>query len=378
MSVEVGLAWGTSGSVEAGRTLLGAARAAGLDSFWTLDHLISAFPRALWDTEFTFQAAQSPTPDDCLDFATVLGHLAGGAGPVRLGVGVTDPHRRHPALLAQTFLTLAQLTERAPVLGIGAGALENLQPYGIAHDRPVARVEEALKLIRMCLEARGPLDFQGRFFTLDKALMDLRAPEGRTPRIWLGANGPRMLELTGRHADGWYPWEPMTPEEYARRLAVVRAAATAAGRDPDGITPALGLSIVVGRTDEAVRKLLCSTPIRYLALHSSAAAWRAHGAAHPFGEDYRGLPKLLPHRLGRDEVTRAIKAVPDHVVATQVVAGTPRTVLARIAEFVDAGLRHVVLIPASALVSVQDAEFAVETVAWLAEQLHSNPRRTGT
>ncbi|SHN28387.1 LLM class flavin-dependent oxidoreductase [Streptomyces yunnanensis] len=371
MSVDVGLVWDAVGDIAGGRGLLETARTAGLDTFLVFDHLINVFPRQAWDTDFSYLAAAMPTPDRCLDFATVLGNFAPQAGPVRLAIGVTDPNRRHPAVLAQTALTLAQLTERAPVLGIGAGAEENLRPYGVPHDRKVSRVEEALQILRMFLDGEGPHDFRGEFFTLDQALMGLPAPEGRTPRIWLGGNRDRMLRLAGRYADGWLPSELMTPDEYARRLGVVRAAAVAAGRDPDGIVAAGGVPIVVAETDAAAHALLRAKPLRFLALHAGAQSWRAHGFAHPFGEDYRGLVELLPHRLTRAEVDRAMAAVPDELVAEQVVVGSRETVLKRIGELLDAGMRHPMLIPASAMASPEAAGFTIESVGWLAERLRS-------
>ncbi|WP_416519356.1 LLM class flavin-dependent oxidoreductase [Streptomyces achromogenes] len=371
MKVRVGLVWDAVGRIEGGRQLLKLARQAGADTFLVFDHLINVFPRQAWDTGFSYAAADLPTPDRCLDFATVLGNLAPQAGPVRLAVGVTDPHRRHPAVLAQTALTLAQLTERAPVLGIGAGALENLVPFGVEHDDQVGRVEEALRVLRLLLSGEGPHDFQGRYFTLDRAIMGLPVPEGRTPLIWLGANHRRMLTLAGRYADGWLPSELMSPDEYARRLAVVRAAAADAGRDPDAVLPAGGVPIVVAETDAAAHALLRATPIRFLALHAGARAWRRHGAAHPFGEHYRGLVELLPHLLTRQEVERALAAVPDEVVADQVLAGSRETVLKRIGELLDAGMRHPMLIPASALASPEAAGYTLESVGWFTGRLRS-------
>lgn len=377
MSVQVGLVWDAVGRIEGGRGLLGVARQAGLDTFLVFDHLMNVFPRQAWDTDFSYLAADLPTPDRCLDFATVLGNFAPQAGPVRLAIGVTDPHRRHPAVLAQTALTLAQLTEQAPVLGIGAGALENLVPYGVPHDHQVDRVEEALQVLRLLFSGEGPHDFRGRHFTLDRALT-LPAPEGRTPRLWLGANRHRMLTLAGRYADGWLPSELMAPDEYARRLAVVRSAAAEAGRDGDAVTAAGGVPIVVAETDAAAQDLLRATPIRFLALHAGARAWRRHGAVHPFGEHYRGLVELLPHHLTRPEVERALAAVPDEVVADQVLVGSRETVLKRIGELVDAGMRHPMLIPASALASPEAAGYTLESVGWLAARLRTGADTEGT
>ncbi|EWM12206.1 LLM class flavin-dependent oxidoreductase [Kutzneria sp. 744] len=370
--MRVGLAWDAVGPVEGGRGLLDLARSAGMDTFLVFDHLINVFPRQAWDSDFSYLAAALPSPDLSLEFATVLGNFASHAGPVRLAVGVTDPHRRHPAVLAQTALTLAQLTERPPIIGIGAGAQENLQPYGIRADHQVDRVEEALRILRMFFDTKGPHDFAGEFFTLDQAIMDLRRADGGVPELWVGGSGPRMTALAGRHGDGWLPSDLMSPAEYARRWAVVREAAVAADRDPDRIVASGGVPIVVAETDDAAWELAQARAIRYLALHLGAAQWRAHGVAHPFGEDYRGLSHLLPHRLTRTEVEQALAVVPDELVAEVAIVGSRRTVLDRIGELAEAGLQLPMLIPVSALASPEAAGHTVESLVWLAGELGSD------
>ena len=62
--------------------------------------------------------------------------------------------------------------------------------------------------------------------------LDTEPYEGRVPQIWVGASGPRMLDIAARHADGWWPAGAWTPEHYAEMLAAVRASAERAGRDP--------------------------------------------------------------------------------------------------------------------------------------------------
>ncbi|GLY44512.1 phthiodiolone/phenolphthiodiolone dimycocerosates ketoreductase [Amycolatopsis sp. NBRC 101858] len=370
-SVSPGIVWATSAPVAAGVGHLNLAKLAGMGSLWTVDHLVSPFPRAIWDPGFTFLAKGSPTPDEAFDFATALGHLAARAGNVRLAVGVTDPHRRHPVSLAQTFLTLAHLTRKPPILGLGAGERENLDPYGVTHDRPVARLAEAVQIIRKCFDATEPFDFAGEFFRLDQAVLDLRAPKGRRPEIWLAAHGPRMLELTGRYADGWYPWEPVGPDEYGRRLREVQGAAKRAGRDPEAIQAAQVLTVVLGRDEQHVRRLLRAKSVRYLALLADAGAWRAFGAEHPLGPDFRGAMDLLPHRYSRTQVEDAISAAPDELVASRVVAGTPKQVRDRIGGLVDAGLRHPVLVAASALVTPADAVYSMAGLVWLSRSLRT-------
>ncbi|MFI1916846.1 LLM class flavin-dependent oxidoreductase [Nocardia sp. NPDC020380] len=372
-SFAVGTMAGINPPVGAARFVVRMARVGRLDSVLATDHLIGVFPRAAWDGEFT-PMAKGGSPDEQFDFAPLLAHLAAGAGRVQLGVGTTDPHRRHPVLLAQTFLTLAHLTKVPPILGIGAGERENLEPYGFAWNRPVDRLEEALQVLRAALSSTEPIDFAGRYYRMDRAPMDLTVPPERMPQIWLGAHGPRMLELTGRYADGWYPWETMSPGEYERRLAVVHTAARTAGRDPDAIVPAQMVTILPARTEEGVRRLLRAPSVRYVGLFAPAAVWARCGAKHPFGEDFRGLIDLMPHRLTKSEVREASAEVTEEVLREWLFAGTPRQILARLRDLADAGLRHAIIFPTSALVSNADAAFGYGTVLWLADRLRRQPR----
>ena len=74
-------------------------------------------------------------------------------------------------------------------------------------------------------ESDRPVDFEGAFYKLEHARMDTELYNGRCPPIWIGASGPRMLELTGRYADGWWPAGAWTPEHYAEMLSAVRTSA---------------------------------------------------------------------------------------------------------------------------------------------------------
>jgi phthiodiolone/phenolphthiodiolone dimycocerosates ketoreductase len=311
----------------------------------------------------------SGSPDAYFDYQVLVGHLARRIGRMQLAVGVTEPVRRHPVLLAQAFLTLAHLTKRAPILGIGPGERENTEPYGFDFSRPVSVLEEALQVIRLCFESDGPIDFSGEHFRLDGALMDLSAPPGRTPEIWLAAHGPRMLRMTGRYGDGWYPALPMTVDEYAGKLAVIRRAAREAGRNPAAIVPGYQAVFVVGRTDVAARRLLEAKPIRLLALLAPDELWRRHGSGHPLGEGFRGLVDFVPSRYSRAELEAAMAAVPIDVLSDAVLWGTPQRIETALGEFMEAGMRHVVLVPASGLVSRRDAVFAVRALARLARRL---------
>ena len=368
--ISVGLQLGTQPPLSAVRAFLLAARAMRLDSVMVIDHFQNVFPRAIWDRELTWLAAQRPSPHEFFDYQVLLGYLASRAGRLRLGVGVTEPIRRHPVLIAQAMMTLSHLTKRAPILGVGAGERMNIDPYGLDFSEPVTRLEEALQVIRLCLSARGPITFSGKHYRLDRATMDLKAPHGRVPEIWIAGHGPRMLGLTGRYGDGWYPTTVVSPQEYAAKLATVRAAAAEAGRNAASITPALHRFVVVGASEQEARAMLKTKAIRLLGLGAPADVWRQAGAVHPLGEHFNALVDFVPDTYDRRTVEEAIAAVPDAVMTEgPLLWGTPEQVAAKLRAFGDAGVRHVVLAPVSGLVSRRAALYGLWATGRIARSL---------
>ena len=374
--IAVGLQIGTQPPLGALRAFLLGARAMRLDSVMVIDHFQNVFPSAIWDTELTWLAAERPTPHEFFDYQVLFGYLASRVGRMRLGVGVTEPIRRHPILIAQAIMTLSHLTKRAPILGIGAGERMNIDPYGLDSSQPVTRLEEALQIIRLCLLAPGPITFCGKHYRLERARMDLKPARGKVPEIWIAGHGPRMLQLTGRYGDGWYPTSVVSPQEYAAKLATVRAAAAEAGRDPDSITPALHRFMVVGASEREARAMLNTKIIRALGLMASAELWRQAGAVHPLGEDFNALFDFVPDHYDRQTMDEAIAAVPEAVLTEgPLLWGSPQQVTAKLRAFGDAGLRHVVLAPVSGLVSRRAALYGLWSTGRITRSLSPAAQR---
>ena len=317
--------------------------AAGADTLWCIDHFTSFVPQVAWNEDFSPFAKPGTSPDEIFEFQTVLGYTAARAGGLRLGVGVTEAIRRHPLVLAQAFLTLSHLSTAPVILGIGAGERENVDPAGLDFRRPVARLEEALQIFRTCFETTGPFDFDGEHFQLRRAILDLPQGPAGTPEIWVAALGNRMLRLTGKYADGWYPTGLSDPDDYASRLTVVRNAATAAGRNGDDVVPGLQAFVVADADRDRARERIDAGPVRLLALLLPDTRWRELGARHPLGDGFGGLTDFVPQHLDREEAVAALAAVPDAVLEAAVLWGTPGDILEAVQDLTNAGLRHLAL-----------------------------------
>src|SRR3954451_8793137 len=97
-------------------------------SVWLPDHMVSFWPDSLWTPEFTDLATVSPSPHRHLDGMAVAAAAAVLTTNVSLATSVVDTVRRHPALLAQSALTIDHLSRGRFILGLGSGETENIVP----------------------------------------------------------------------------------------------------------------------------------------------------------------------------------------------------------------------------------------------------------
>ncbi|SOX56807.1 LLM class flavin-dependent oxidoreductase [Mycobacterium ahvazicum] len=308
-------------------------------SIWLPDHMVSFWPESIWTPEFTDLATASPSPHRHLDGLSVAAAAAVLTERVPLVSAVVDTVRRHPSLLAQTALTIGHLSKGRFILGLGSGESENTLPYGFDFSRPVGRFEEALTVIRLLWESDGPVDFAGRFYTLHHARLDTEPYQGRFPQIWIGASGPRMLDIAGRHADGWWPAGAWTPEHYAEMLSAVRRSAERAGRDPMAITPGFMQVCLIGENEDALAEILQAPLVKAFLLQVSAETLRGFGFEHPMGPSWRGFQDIDPAVLTRERILTFLDNTQPEMLLAVVPHGTAREVAKIIKTYVDAGLR---------------------------------------
>jgi phthiodiolone/phenolphthiodiolone dimycocerosates ketoreductase len=319
--------------------------AMGVDSFWVPDHLNAIFPRSLWQSKYCGAARIQPSVDASMEPWAMLGNIAARNRISRLplGIGVTDAGRRNPAVTAQAAATMNLLTRGRFILGIGPGEREGNEPYGVEWSKPVARFEQAMATIRALWDSKGELvNRDSPFFPLRNAVFDLPSYKGRWPQIWIGAHGPRMLRVVGRYADGYFPAFPHRPEEYARRLEAVRAAASDAGRDPMAIVPAILMPILTGLSRDDIDEALESDVLKTAALSASDEFFAQHGAQHPLGVGFIGGQDLLPQTLDEQTVLSHIKGITPAFLRSMMLTGTPDEVIEQVAEWRDCGVRHLV------------------------------------
>lgn len=321
------------------------ARLFGAESLWVPDHYIGFIPAQVWKPEITAAAKMIHSTDAFFDPLQILALTAARVRNVDVGTLVTEPFRRHPMSIAQSFVTLDHISRGHAILGIGNGERENTEPYGMVFSRQVARLEEALEIIRLFWSSAGrPISFDGKFWKLRDAVFNLPLYNGRPPRIWIAAHAPRMLALTGRFGDGWAPTLKATPEEYAERLRVIRGAASGAGRDPNAIVPAQLVVCALGESrDQIIETAMKSRLGAAMSLLVPADVWRRHGQRHPLGDDHKGFMDIVPPRVSDEAIDEAARTMTPEMLLSSMYAGSPGEIRDEIAPLVRAGARHLIV-----------------------------------
>ncbi|WP_225823913.1 LLM class flavin-dependent oxidoreductase [Streptomyces naphthomycinicus] len=141
------------------------------------------------------------------DAPSPLGYLAARTHRMLLGSGVIQLATRSPVTIAQTAMTLAQLSEGRFLLGLGASGPQVIEGlHGIPFSRPLTRMRETVEIVRAAFTGEK-IAYRGRQFAIP-----LPDGEGRPMRlslaavsvpVYLATLSPKMLELTGELADGW-------------------------------------------------------------------------------------------------------------------------------------------------------------------------------
>jgi len=197
---------------------------------------------------------------------------------IKLATGVAIPSNRIAPVTAHSIATINQLAPGRAILGLGTG-FTGRNTMGLP-PVPLNQLREHIQICRALLcgeEVRyrdGNRERWIKFLHPDHGYINLKDP---IP-IYLAANGPKALELTGELADGWLTLLS-DPESFKKNLATVEKGAAKAGRSSKSFSTAvLTTSCVLrpGESSTSPRVIERVGPLAIVGLH---ALWEQSAVA---------------------------------------------------------------------------------------------------
>jgi len=208
-----------------------------------------------------------------LECMTTMAALAGRTRRLKFGMNVVSLALRDPVLLAKQCATIDVLSEGRllPGFGIGSPLGPEWQALGIDTTTRGRRTDEGLTVIRR-LWTEESVDFAGRFVTLRGAAIAPRPVQAELP-MWIGGASDAAVRRTARFGTGWQAG-PETPAEVARVVAAIKTATAEEGRCIDEDHYGAAFPYHFGALDDpgveaamaAYRKRTSNDPAAYFAI----------------------------------------------------------------------------------------------------------------
>jgi len=264
---------------------------------------------SLW----SFQRVLQPVADTTPAYAAVhdavlpLAHVASHTRSIGLGTATVCAPFTPPALLAKAMATLDHLTAGRLTVGVGMGWLpEEYEAAGLPYAGRGARFEEYLRCL-VALWTEDPVEVRGEHYSVPRSHLGIRPVQRPHPPVLVGGAAPAALRRAGRLAQGWIASTRQDPDSLADAVALVRAGAREAGRDPGAVRVLVRAVVdLVGADPGPGRRPFHGTREQVL---EDLAAVRRHGA----GEVLVDL-NFLP-RVGSPEVDADVAvAEAEHVL----------------------------------------------------------------
>jgi probable F420-dependent oxidoreductase len=175
-------------------------------------------------------------------------------------------------------------------------------------------------------------------------------PDAPPPPLVLAAIGPKTLALAGAHFDGVLLHPFLTPDAVARSVAIVRASAVEAGRDPASVRVYATVVTASGLPPEEEAAVVGGRAVTYFQIPgfgeqlAAANGWDTAPLKllreHPQVSGIKGAADFV---RTRDQLTDAATVLPAQWLASAAAVGAPDKCVARFRHYFAAGADELVL-----------------------------------
>jgi len=249
---------------------------------------------------------------------------------LRLGSGIALAFTRSPVETALSALDLDIISGGRAVLGLGTSIRAfNENVHGVTYGKPVAHLREVTNIVRAITTEghSGRLGkFAGEYHNLDLSALRIGKPVRDRIPIWLPPLFEPTVRLAGEVADGLtgHPVWSLHWIENEMTRTLNDALAKSQRRRSD-----FTINLWIYTTINKDRQKAIDDARGTVAFYASIAQYEKYFAAHGFGENVRALHAASERR----DFAAMRQAVPDEMVTTFSLAGTPDDARERIAKY---------------------------------------------
>ena len=250
-----------------------------------------------------------------------LALIAANTETIKMGPGVTNPYVRSPAISASAIATIDEISNGRATFGIGPGDKATFDALGIAWDKPVSTIKAAIADINTLLA--------GEKTEAGAALGGAKKVQDAIP-IYMGAQGPKMLETAGEIADGVLI-NASNPKDYEAAMPMIKKGIGDQAKDFD---VAAYTATSIG-TDSEAAKNAAKIVVAFIAAGSPPPVIERHGLPEGFNEQMGAF-------LAKGDFGGAIGAVTDEALDAFSVCGTPDEFIPKIEGLAEMGVTQYV------------------------------------
>lgn len=266
---------------------------------------------------------------------------------LRLGSGVLPIWTRNPAVIAATWSTMWELGGKVDgrgrvMLGLGAWWEPIASRVGVHRHRSLTAMREHVEAIRE-LFTMEEVTYQGDFVHLEKVKLDV-AYGDLSPRdipIYIGATGPKMLQLAGEICDGVVLNYLVSVEYIKNAVELVEKGAQKSGRTLEDLDrPEL---IVCSLSDEDPEAAMFEA--KKLAAYYFATEPHIMKASGADQELLDRVQSIMGWPATEEDYKKASQIIPEEIVRNVMAVGTSAECRKKVKEYVDAGVTCPILYP---------------------------------
>ncbi|MCP5027537.1 MAG: LLM class flavin-dependent oxidoreductase [Actinomycetia bacterium] len=282
------------------------------------------------------------------DCVVLMSALLTETSRLRIGSGVLPIYTRNSAVIAATWSTMWELGGLTPdgesrvMLGLGAWWEPIAGRVGADRRKPLKAMRENVEAIQQ-LFTMDEVTYDGEFVQLDRVRLDVAY--GDTSRrdipIYIGATGPKMLELTGEICDG-VVLNYVVPTDYiSEAVDTVARGADKSGRTIADVDRPELIACALSDHDPDEAMFIGKSLVAYY-LGTEPHIMEASGADPDLVER---VQEIVGWPATEADYRRAAHLIPDHLARSLLAVGTSGECREKVAEYIEVGVTCPILYP---------------------------------